>query len=248
MNTMDPNVPPQIPAVPQLLPLGGDPQEREPILNLLIAIEAILRQPRRVMLQLRQPGAGRLVGILLFGVLVCSLVYGAVVGSFSMGTQLWAAPAKISAGLLITAVICLPSLYIFACISGSRAGFQEICGLVAGLLMLMTLLLVGFAPIAWLFSQSTGSVAWMGALHLAFWLIATCFGVRFLAHGFSHSHARSRAGLVTWVIIFVLVAVQMTTALRPLVGTGNSFLPTSKQFFLTHWAESLRQTPDPAPR
>jgi predicted PurR-regulated permease PerM len=114
--------------------------------------------------------------------------------------------------------------------------------------MLMTLLLVGFAPIAWLFSQSTGSVAWMGALHLAFWLIATCFGVRFLAHGFSHSHARSRAGLVTWVIIFVLVAVQMTTALRPLVGTGNSFLPTSKQFFLTHWAESLRQTPDPAPR
>ncbi len=204
-------MPPQIPAVHHLLPLGGDPQEREPVLNLLIAIEAILRQPRRVMLQLRQPGAGRLVGILLFGVLVCSLVYGAVVGSFSMGTQLWAAPVKISAGLLITAVICLPSLYIFACISGSRAGFQEICGLVAGLLMLMTSFAwSASAPIAWLFSQSTGSVAWMGALHLAFWLIATCFGVRFLAHGFSHSQARSRAGLVTWVVILVLASLSKT--------------------------------------
>ena len=242
MNTMEQNVPPQIPVVPHMLPLGGDPQEREPILNLLIAIEAILRQPRRVMLQLRQAGAGRLIGILLFGVLVCSLIYGAVVGSFSMGTQLWAAPIKISTGLLITAVICLPSLYIFACISGSRASFQEICGLVAGLLMIMTLLLVGFAPIAWLFSQSTESVACMGALHLAFWLIATCFGVRFLAQGFSHSQARSRAGLVTWVVIFVLVAVQMTTALRPLVGKADSFLPTAKKSFLSHWGDCLAQS------
>jgi hypothetical protein len=31
-------------------------------------------------------------------------------GSFAMGQQLWAAPAKIAAGLLISAVICFPSL------------------------------------------------------------------------------------------------------------------------------------------
>src|SRR5690242_831241 len=116
MNTMEPNIPPQIPLTTHLPALGTDLQEREPIPNLLVAIEAILRQPRRVMLQLRQTGAGRLVGLLLFGVLVCSLVYGAVVGSFSMGTQLWAAPVKIAGGLFITAIICLPSLYIFACI------------------------------------------------------------------------------------------------------------------------------------
>ena len=113
--------------------------------------------------------------------------------------------------------------------------------------MLMTLLLVGFAPIAGCFT-----IHRIGRLDgsAAFGILVDCdlFGVRFLAHGFSHSHARSRAGLVTWVVIFVLVAVQMTTALRPLVGTGDSFLPTSKKFFLTHWAESLRQRPEPAPR
>src|SRR5260370_19047765 len=129
---------------------------------------------------------------------MCTITYGVVVGSFSMGTQLWASPVKIAGGLLVPGVICLPSLYIFACISGSRAGLLELCGLVAGLLMLMSLLLVGFAPVAWLFSQSTESVAWMGALHLAFSFVLTFFGLRFLAQGFSHSQARSTVGLSTW--------------------------------------------------
>ena len=72
-------------------------------------------------------------------------------------------------------MICLPSLYIFTCLSGSRRGWPR-CGLLIGLVMLMTILLVGFAPVAWLFSQSTESVAWMGALHLVFWGIRRSSG------------------------------------------------------------------------
>jgi len=220
-------------------PLGENPDEREPIPNFVVAVEAILRQPRRVMYQVRQPGAGRLIAAMLFVAVVCALIYGVVVGTFSMGQQLWAAPVKIACGMLISAVICLPSLYIFTCLSGSRARLGEICGLVAGLLMLMTILLVGFAPVAWLFSQSTESIIWMGALHLAFWFIAVFFGLRFLENGFSHSQARSTAGLNTWIIIFVLVCIQMTTALRPIVGKADTFLPTKKKFFVTHWGDSL---------
>jgi hypothetical protein len=157
-----------------------------------------------------------------------------------MGTQLWAAPVKVALGLLISAIICLPSLYIFTCLSGSHARLVEICGLVAGLLMLMTILLIGFAPVAWLFSTSTTSITWMGVLHLIFWLIATFFGLRFLETAFSHTRARSTAGLNTWIIIFVLVVVQMTTALRPIIGTDNHFLPTEKKFFLSHWGDNLK--------
>lgn len=221
-------------------PLGENPEDCAPIPNVVAVIEAVLRQPRRVMYHLRQPGAGRLVCLMLLVALVCSLLYGLVVGTFSMGPQLWAAPVKISGGLLVTALICLPSLYIFTCLGGSQARLVEMGGLLAGLLMLMTVLLVGFAPVAWLFSQSTGSVPWMGSLHLLFWFIATVFGVRFLTHGFSHSKARSAAGLRLWILIFVLVALQMTTALRPLVGDAETFLPQEKIFFLSHWAQCLQ--------
>jgi hypothetical protein len=245
----DPNasawaVPPRIPApyppAPSRQPLGENPEEREPIPNLVSAIEAILRQPRRVMYQLRQPGCGRLISSMLMVAFVCSLIYGLVVGTFSMGTQLWAAPVKIAGGLLISALICLPSLYIFTCLSGSQARLAEMWGLLAGLLMLMTILLIGFAPVAWLFSQSTESVAWMGALHLVFWFISTFFGLRFLEAGFSHSQARSTAGLNTWIVIFMLVVVQMTTALRPIVGTADALLPKEKKFFVTYWGECLK--------
>ena len=237
------SVPPRIAAAqfptPRGQPLGENPEEREPIATVVGAIDAILRQPRRVMYQLRQSGAGRLILAMLFVAIACSLVYGLVVGSFSMHAQLWAAPVKIAGGLLVSALICLPSLYIFTCQSGSQARLAEMGGLLTGLLMLMTILLVGFAPVAWLFSQSTESAVWMGILHLLFWGIATIFGLRFLEAGFAHSQARSRAGLSTWMVIFVLVAVQMTTALRPIVGSANTFLPGERKFFVSYWNECL---------
>jgi hypothetical protein len=219
--------------------LGDDPAERVPVGNPIAAIEAILRQPRRLMYSLRQPGAGGLIAGMLFVAVVCSLIYGAVAGSFSGGTQWWAAPVKIAIGLLISTLICLPSLYIFASLSGSQARLAEMFGLVAGLLMLMTVLLVGFAPVAWLFSQSTESLAWMGALHIIFWIVSITFGLRFLNAGFEHTQARSNAGLNTWILIFTLVMLQMSTALRPLVGTADTFMPEEKKFFLSHWADCV---------
>src|SRR5262249_30195842 len=83
------------------------------------------------------------------------------------------------------------------------------------------------------------SVVWMGALHLAFWAVATVFGLRFLSSGFAHSQARSQAGLNVWMILFVLVVLQMTTALRPLIGKSNTFLPTDKKLFLAYWGECM---------
>jgi len=244
MNEQNP-VPPQIPPVISsggARQLGDDPLERVAIPNIISAIEALLRHPRRMMFQLRQPGAGKLIAAMLFISIACSLIYGVVVGTFSGGQQLWIAPVKIAAGLMISALICLPSLYIFTCLSGSHARLSEIFGLLAGMLMLMTILLIGFAPVAWIFSQSTESLAWMGTLHLVFWFIATIFGLRFLQAGFSHSNARSHTGFHTWVIIFLLVAVQMTTALRPILGTADTFLPTEKQFFLSLWGDCLKAT------
>src|SRR6266498_5641360 len=238
---MNDSTPPVIPASPpspgpSSFPLGAHPGEEKPIPNFVGAIEAILRQPRLVMFQLRQPGAGRLIAAMLTVSVVCGLIYGVIVGTFSGGTQLWAAPLKITVGLLISALICLPSLYIFSCLSGSPARLSEVFGLVAGFLLLMTVLLIGFAPVAWVFSQSTESVIAMGALHLAFWFIATCFGLRFLSAGFAH-HGRSSDGVKVWMAIFLLVMLQMTAALRPIVGTADTFLPESKKFFVSHWVD-----------
>lgn len=238
-----PVIPPRLPATGSTAAgLGENPAERIPITGVLSAFEALLRQPRRVLFHLTQEKSSLLITALIVIAVFCSLIYGVVVGTFSGGTQLWAAPVKISVGLLVSALICLPSLYIFSCLSGSQAKLVEVAGLVAGLLALMTVLLIGFAPVAWVFSQSTESVVAMGALHLVFWFIATYFGLRFLNHGFSQLSTNFSGGLKVWVVLFLLVMVQMATALRPIVGTADTLLPTGKKFFLSHWSDCLKES------
>src|SRR5437667_1160004 len=246
----DPNTPPLIPkpalaalaAVKPASPSDSAPDEQTPIPNAITAVESILRQPRRVQLQLRQAGSGRLIALLLFVAIGCGLFYGFIVGTFSGGTQLWAAPVKCVIGLLLSGLICLPSLYVFACLSGSQVRLVQVVGLVAGLAMLMTILLIGFAPVAWVFSQSTESVVAMGALHLAFLLVSTYFGLRFLNAGFSAHEDRSGGGIKVWMVIFLLVMLQMTTALRPWIGKADTFLPTEKKFFVSHWLDCIKQS------
>lgn len=251
---MNESTPPPIPAQmipgPTLVPsrtreLGDDPQDVLPIHGVFGAAEAMLRHPRRIQYHLRQPDAGRLLLSLLVIAVVCSAVYGLVVGTFSKGDQLWAAPLKISLGLLVSGLICLPSLYIFACLSGAQVRVVEAAGLVIGLIALLSVLLVGFAPVAWVFSESTQSLPAMGSLHLAFGLVAVWFGLRFLTSGLVHAHAGA-GGIRVWSFILMIVLLQMTTALRPILGTATTLLPTEKKFFTSHWSDSFSSgTPKP---
>lgn len=231
MNTTDPVPPGTIQPPPLTQPAP------EPLAGPFSILEALLREPNRVWHALRGEDAGRVIAMLIFATAVCAALYGVVIGSFSKGTQLWAAPVKVTLGLFFSVIICLPSLYIFASLGGARTRLVEAVGLAAGLLTQNTLLLVGFAPVAWIFSESTDSVAWMGAMHLAFWFVSCAFGFRFFLAGFEHLNARHLGGIRVWLALFIVVVLQMSTALRPLVGTADDFLPKEKRFFLKHWLE-----------
>jgi hypothetical protein len=133
----------------------------------------------------------------------------------------------------------LPSLYIFSSLGGSDLRLGAVAGALAAAVCLSALLLIGFAPVAWIFSQSTDSVAFMGTLHLLFWLIGLSFGLRLIGGMNRLRDEGGRGHLRTWSLIFIFVCLQMTTTLRPVVGRSDHFLPGEKKFFLIHWADSL---------
>ncbi len=202
-------------------------------------IEALLKSPGRIIHELQFNWRGQLsAGLLLFA-LVGMALYGAVVGSLSGGPQFWIAPAKLALGTLFSVLICLPSLYIFACLGGIDARLRTVTGVLFAAVALSALLLIGFAPVAWIFSQSTDSVAFMGTLHLGLWLIGIGFGLRLIG-GLSHLFGHNGGGhLKLWGLIFVSVCLQMTTTLRPIIAPGARFFPTEKKFFLANWFESM---------
>jgi hypothetical protein len=215
------------------------PEGKSPVL----LIEALLKYPGRIIHELQNNWHAEFSGWLLLFALLGMAAYGIVVGSFSGGAQMWIAPAKLALGTLFAVLICLPSLYIFACLGGVDARLRTVSGVLFAAVSLGALLLIGFAPVAWIFSQSTDSVAFMGALHLILWAIGISFGLR-LIQGMGRLLSGSvRSQMKLWGLIFVVVCLQMTTTLRPIVGTSKHFLPGEKKFFLAHWWETVFESP-----
>lgn len=220
---------PTPPPIPQDEPLDGIGRQ----------IRVLLRQPEIFWRNISSGNSTGLLRGLLLIVIGGSLLYGLVVGSFSGGVQWWSAPLKISVGLVLSMLICLPSLYVFSCLNGINARIQDVATVLCSMAALIVILLASFGPVAWVFSQSTGSVVTMGFLHLLFWIIAVGFGFRLLAKAFRTMGANTVGAFAVWSAIFLLVSMQMMTSLRPIVGASDQLLTGEKKFFLQHWTETI---------
>lgn len=233
--------PPELPkqqAPRQGLPIttGPDPDyvpmDGEGFSNIL---SHLLKKPLSIVHEINQGGKSPVPALLII-TLSCLAVFGFVLGIFSSGQQLWIAPTKVIAGVFFSGLICLPSLYIFGCLGGMDAKIHHVAGLMLTFLAITSLLLVGFAPVVWLFSTSSNSLVFFGILSLAVWLVCLIFGLRVITRA-----ARSMGGgqgghLNIWVLIFMLVTLQMTTTLRPILGTSDKFISLEeKHFFLGYW-------------
>jgi hypothetical protein len=164
---------------------------------------------------------------------------GLVVAAFSGGMQYLIVPLKLSAGMLACALLCLPSLYIFSSLGGASQSLRETAAALLMGVALMGVLLVGLAPISWLFSQTTSSPAIMGGLHIAALLVSSWFGLGLVRRVLGVLGGRPVTGVRAWGMMFVLVVLQMTTTLRPLVGPYDGALLGDKLFFATHWADVM---------
>lgn len=210
----------------------------QPVSGLRVA-EMLLKRPGRVVYEVTKNRQTR-VDVALLGItIICMAGFGLIMGAFSGGDQLWAVPVKVTAGILVSVLICLPSLYIFTCLTGSDQSISEVWGLLLSCAALVGILLAGFAPIAWIFSQSTSAVGFMGFLYLVFWFVALHFGLRLLKAALVFMGGREPGVIRLWGFIFLLVLLQMSTTLRPLVGEYKGFRLLEKKFFLEHWTQCV---------
>lgn len=244
-----PSIPtaPHVSAVVQAAPLESSLPEQ---LDMKSLFEALLRRPHALIPRLADSNhkATRLLAAMAAA---SFLLFGLVLGCFAKHEQLWAAPIKITGGLLIAGVICFPSLYIFATLAGARIALAQLLACLTGSLALAGLLLLGFAPAIWIFAESTDSFGFMGMLSIGAWLIALWFALRFIKSVVAATGGTQKGPMFVWSFVFLLVTLQMTTSLRPILGRSQAFLTSEKMFFLQHWYDcvgtSLEGKPDAVP-
>lgn len=244
----DQPTPPELPEKTDIDP-GGGGGEIEPTIvlepmakNLTLhdTIDAILKSPGQLIFELREGRSKIVARHLAIISVVAMLVFGFVLGLFSGGEQLWAAPLKLLAGMTISVLITLPSLYVFSCLSGIDMTPQKAGGMLLAGVALLSLVLLAMCPVSWIFTQSTNSVGAMGFFTLLFWVVAISFGISRIYQFAKVSGLIRQQYMLVWVTIFIVVTLQMSTSLRPLIGPAEeTFLPTEKRFFLEHWAMVL---------
>ncbi|MEI6175444.1 MAG: hypothetical protein WCS43_01015 [Verrucomicrobiota bacterium] len=234
-----PAVPPAVQPPPLEAPLPEN-------LDFKSLFEALLRRPHLLVARLADDKHGATPRFAIMAA-VSFLLFGLVLGCFAKNEQLWAAPVKITVGLLFSGMICFPSLYIFSTLAGARVSIAQLAACLAGALSLAGLLLLGFAPAIWIFAESTDSLGFMGTLGIGAWIIAGLFALRFLKSVVSATGGSQKGPLMIWSVVFLLVTLQMTTTLRPILGISPKILTQEKKFFLQHWSDTFGLSLDSKP-
>lgn len=209
----------------------------EPVKSSVVQlVDSLLKSPGEFIAKIHdgKDGAG-LASRLMVMVIVGLVLFGFVLGNFSWGAQLWWAPLKVVLGLLLSGLACLPGFFVYMALCGASISMREGGRYLLSALGVMSVLLVGFVPVLWVFSQSSESEVFFGCLVLASWLVSFVFGARFLLNVLKITGGDKKSPLGIWLGMFLLVTLQLSTTLRPLIGTPDKVFTPEKRSFVVHW-------------
>ena len=208
-------------------------------------VAGLLRDPGTFVAETRETGGfGKLVGFLVFLTLLGTALFGAALGSFVDGRVALLDALKLPGVVAFAFALCYPTMYVFACISGSTLSALRLFGF--GLVSTATLgcLLAALAPILWLFAVSTEAVGFISVFACALGGVALTFAYRPIVGAVAKGVAASSVGFKVWFVILVVVALQAITLVRPMLSpVGAERDPAGKCFFVRHFAKTFSETP-----
>ena len=204
-------------------------------------VASLLRDPGAFVVAAKETGGfGKLAGFLVLLTLVGTALFGAALGSFVDGRVALLDAAKLSGIVVFSFAICYPTMYVFACISGSTLSALRLFGF--GLVSTATLgcLLAALAPILWLFAVSTEAVGFIVMFACVLGGVALTFAYRPFVGAVAKGIAASSAGFKVWFFLFIVVALQAITLVRPMLAPiGTPREPEGKCFFVRHFAQTF---------
>lgn len=176
-----------------------------------------------------------LLAITVFGLAVFGFVAGLSGRDIA---QALISTVKLPFLFLASGVICLPTLYYFSVLFGSRLRFLQTITLILTAQTVAAILSLGFAPISLLFWLSGSEPLFMVALNTAVLGLAAGLGLIFLVQGALYIQEAQPPDKITfftwawmfikgtlrslvlagWMVVYGLVGTQLSYTLRPFFG------------------------------
>lgn len=157
-----------------------------------------------------------------------AMMYGAVMGSYNGFMQAISSALKLPALVLITLLICFPSFYIVQLLLGSTMKLRQLAVILFGGFVMLTTLLVAFAPISLFFQLSGSPYAFLQLLHFGIFAFAGFWSMRTVAEALSTACEKRgiypKIGITVfriWIFILAFVGIQLSWNLRPFIGSQD---------------------------
>ena len=151
-------------------------------------VERLLRQPESVWRQIAaERDLGRLNRQLVLTSWVPLSIYGVVLGASNSLPQALASAVKLPVLFLLTLAICLPALYLFNLVFGSRLSALQTLAIVSSAIATTSVLTLGFAPIAVFFLLSAPGYGFFKLLNVAVLGVTGLAGLKVLLSGINTS-------------------------------------------------------------
>jgi hypothetical protein len=175
------------------------------------------------------------VAALIVSTIVCSAIYGAVLGSWHGAKLAVYVAIKVPLLMLSTAAITALFNWIIAALLGLRMRIAQTFALTLVPLAIASIVAASLAPVAWFFTQALpGPSPAQRTLHNVLYLVhvvliasAGLAGTRTLRGVLidvcGGDEARARAVRIAWIVAYAFVGGEMAWMLRPFVG--SVFLP-----------------------
>jgi hypothetical protein len=150
----------------------------------LLIIERILRDRAGIWRQIVEERDLRgLIGQMLSSSAISLALYGAVLGASYGWQQSLSSLVKLPLLFMATLAICLPTLYLFNLVFGSRLSVVQAVALIMVSITVTAVLTLAFAPISLFFLVTAQNYAFFKLLNVAILTLTAVVGLRFLIGG-----------------------------------------------------------------
>jgi hypothetical protein len=161
-------------------------------------------------------------------IFVAAFIYGLIMGSYNGVPQAFSSGVKLIVLILLTLCICFPSFYIVQLLLGSKMKLRQLIVILLGSFVMLTTILVAFAPIVLFFQLSRSPYAFLQLLHFFVFVFAGIWSMRTVVETLKIACEKKniypKIGLTIfrfWIFILAFVGIQLSWNLRPFIGSKH---------------------------